>query len=119
METSSILSSPVSHLHWYGFAVAMRKRRKAGLLYIVTPPSTNTKRCAPTSTISGGKYVGAAVLARTNCQSGRSALQSGRPRALYFAKGLLLIGHGESVVTFRITMSRSVLSAAVPSVIGR
>ena len=41
-----------------------------------------------------------AVLARTSCQSGILKLQSGRLGSLYFASVLLLMGHGESVVTF-------------------
>src|SRR5437660_484074 len=50
--------------------------------------------------------MGAAVLARTSCQSGIQRLQSGRDGPLYFANGLLLMGHGESVETLRVTTSR-------------
>src|SRR5215475_6571503 len=68
----------------------------------------------PHGTCSGGKYVGAAVLARTSRQSGRSRLQSSRLRSLYLACGLLEIGHGESVVALRMTIINSVLSPAEP-----
>ena len=46
------------------------------------------------------------MLARSSCQSGILKLQSGRLGLLYFASGLLLIGHGESVVTFFVTTRR-------------
>src|SRR5215212_10945166 len=103
IETTSISSRPVGHWSAYGSIVAMRNRRKAGLLYIVTPPSTMRNGLdPPASTASGGKYVGAAVDARTSCQSGRSRLQarpvSRRDARLYFAFGLFESGHGESVV---------------------
>src|SRR5450759_3660219 len=48
--------------------------------------------------------MGAAVLARMSCQSGMRRLQSSRSRSLYLANGLLLMGHGESVVMLRVTM---------------
>src|ERR1039457_423282 len=85
----------------------MRNSRNAGLLYGVMPPSTNTNVLLGSvlshCSISGGKYTGAAELARTSCQRGIRRLQSGRPGSLYFASGLLPIGHGESVVTLRVT----------------
>src|SRR5574340_493661 len=88
----------------------MRKRRKAGLLCGVTPPSTKTK-VLPGSVLlhwrtSGGKKTGAAVLARTSCQRGIWRLQSSREGSLYVASGLELMGQGESVVTFLVTTSR-------------
>jgi hypothetical protein len=67
-------------------------------------------------TTSGGKKVGAAVLARTSCHSGRRKLLSFRPVWLYFANGLLLIGQGESVLAFRITIISSVRKPGLPSV---
>src|SRR6266850_5714633 len=109
-ETSSIVCSPTGQHRLYGAMVAMRNNWKAGLLYIVTPPSTNMNCWSPTWIGCGGKYVGAAVLARTSCQSSRSRLQSPSVRALYLASGLLETGHGESVVAFRITRSSSVFS---------
>src|ERR1700722_12493021 len=88
----------------------MRWSQKAGLLYGVTAPSTNTKVLDSSAgshcRTSGGKNTGAAVLARTSCQRGILRLQSFRCGSLYFASGLLLIGHGESVVTFLVTASR-------------
>ena len=85
----------------------MRYIRKAGLLYAVVPPSTNTNvffgSFASSEMTSGWKYTGAAVLARTICQRGRSRLQSGRALSLYFAQGLLEMGQAESVVAFRVT----------------
>src|SRR5450755_1317597 len=65
---------------------------------------------------SGGKKTGAAVLARTSCQSGRFRLQSFWSRRLNFAFGLFEMGHGESVDALRITISSSVRSLSVPSV---
>ena len=89
IETSSICSSPVAQARLYGSRVAIRKSWNAGLLYIVTPPSTKTNDLPPPMSItSGGKYVGAAVLARTSCQSGRSRLpELARSGRLYFAPG--------------------------------
>src|SRR5258708_39756715 len=52
------------------------------------------------------KYTGAAVLARTIFHNGIRRLQSIRAGALYFASGLLLTGHAESVVTFFVTTNR-------------
>ena len=49
---------------------------------------------------------GAAVLARTIFHCGTFRLQSGRVRSLYFAQGLLLMGHAESVVALRVTTTR-------------
>ena len=46
------------------------------------------------------------MLALTSCHNGIFRLQSARPISLYLASGLLLIGHGESVVTFFVTTSR-------------
>jgi hypothetical protein len=72
---------PGRQRRWYGSTVAIRKTKKAGLLYIVTPPSTIRKAPGPPAWIaSGGKYVGAAVLARTSCQRGRSRLQASPSR---------------------------------------
>src|SRR6476660_6721337 len=88
----------------------MRKSRNAGLLYGVVPPSTKANAFSSSFgshlMISGGKKTGAAVLARTSCQSGIRRLQSERPGSLYLADGLLLIGHAESVVAFRVTTTR-------------
>src|SRR5690242_18472410 len=86
-ETSSRFLSPVFQFSRYAGSVAMRYNRNAGLLYGVTPPSTKTNvpegfegfHCR----VSGGKYTGAAVLARTSCQSGIFRLQSWRARSLY------------------------------------
>src|SRR5437868_5425255 len=89
---------------------------KAELLYIVTPPSTKMKSWSMWIT-SGGKYVGAAVLARTSCQTGNFRLQPGRVRSLYFAAGLLVNGHGESVVALRSTIMSNVCSLSEPSVV--
>jgi hypothetical protein len=90
--------------------VAIRNRRKEGLLYTVVPPSTNTNDFSGSFgsqwITSGGKNTGAAVLARTICHSGMRRLQSGRSGSLYLAKGLLLIGQAESVVVFRVTTTR-------------
>src|SRR5215831_10157401 len=61
--------------------------------------------------------MGAAVLARTSCQSGIQRLQSPRCGRLYWAKGLLLIGHGESVVTLRDTTSKRHLRYSGKSVV--
>src|ERR1700729_3409814 len=55
---------------------------------------------------SAGKYTGAAVLARTSFHNGIFRLQSVRSGSLYFASGLLLTGHAESVVTFFVTTNR-------------
>src|SRR5918995_6697883 len=87
----------------------MRDSKNAGLLYGVKPPSTTLKVFVGSFRshlrTSGEKKTGAAVLARTSCQSGILRLQSGRDSSLYFASGLLLIGQGESVVTLRVTTS--------------
>src|SRR5215211_3427968 len=87
----------------------MRHSKNAGLLYGVKPPSTNLNifvgSLGSHSRTSGAKKTGAAVLARTSCQSGMLRLLSAREGTLYFARGLLLIGQGESVVTFRATTS--------------
>src|SRR5215203_4530421 len=87
----------------------MRHSKNAGLLYEVKPPSTNLKifvgSLGSHCRTSGAKKTGAAVLARTSCQSGILRLLSSRERSLYFARGLLLIGQGESVVTLRVTTS--------------
>src|ERR1044072_9785036 len=87
----------------------MRAIRKAGLLYGVSPPSSKRKAFDGSSgshcTTSGGKNTGAAVLARTSCQSGICVFRSARSGALYFAYGLVLMGQGESVVTLRVTTS--------------
>src|ERR1044071_5339877 len=99
----------------------MRASRKAGLLYGVKPPSSNRKAFVGSfgshCTTSGGKKTGAAVLARTSCQSGICEFRSGRSGALYFANGLLLIGHGESVVTLRVTTNSRHLSESDSSVV--
>ena len=95
----------------------MRKSTKAGLLYGVTPPSTKRKVFFPSFTVSGGKYTGAAVLARTSCHRGSRRLESSRARSLYFAPGLFDTGQGESVVAFRITTISSVVSLSLPSVV--
>src|SRR4051812_48625526 len=97
-EMSINLSVPTGQLRLYGSTVAMRKTRKAGLLYIVTAPSTIRNGAEPPASISsGGKYVGAAVLARTNCHSGRSRLRAlpcaRRSSRLYVAYGLFDSGH--------------------------
>src|SRR5215475_1504109 len=84
----------------------------AGQLYAVVPPSTNTNdffsSLGSQAILSGGKYTGAAVLARTIFHCGILRLQSGRVGSLYFAQGLLLSGHAESVVAFRVTMTSRV-----------
>src|SRR5436305_3590205 len=81
--------------------------RKAGLLYGVAAPWTKTKvfegSLGSHGRTSGGKKIGAAVLARTSCQRGICKLQSLRSRWLYLASGLLETGQGESVVTLRVT----------------
>src|SRR5262245_759177 len=91
----------------------MRAMRKAGVLYAVVPPSTKTKDSdgspAFHSITSGGKNTGAAVLARTIFHWGMHRLQSGRSGPLYFAQGLLLIGHAESVVALRVTTTSRLL----------
>src|SRR5690606_14330653 len=60
--------------------------------------------------ISGGKKVGAAVLARTNLYKGIFKLQSCRFKALYLAQGLLEIGQGESVLKFMVTINNKDLN---------
>src|ERR1044072_1330177 len=99
----------------------MRAIRNAGLLYGVRPPSSNMKALEGSfgshCTTSGGKNTGAALLARTGCQRGIFLLSSGRSGALYFAYGLLLMGHGESVVTLRVTTSNKHLSLSELSVV--
>ena len=72
---------------------------------------------SPKFTTSGGKNVGAAVLARTSCQSGKFRLQSPRVNWLYLAPGLFVSGQGESVVALRITIISSVRSFGLPSVV--
>ena len=57
------------------------------------------------------------MLARTSCHSGKFRLQSGRAGSLYLALGLLLSGHGESVVALRSTTISSVLSSSSPKVV--
>ena len=84
---------------------------------MVTPPSTKMKSLGPICTTSGGKYVGAAVLARTSRQSGSSRLQSGRAGSLYLAYGLLDTGQGESVVALRRTTMSRVRSLSEPSLV--
>src|SRR5947208_17108887 len=64
---------------------------------------------------SGGKKVGAAVLARSNCQRGKFKLQSGREESLKMAFGLLLTGHAPPVDPFRVTTSSSVRNFFVPN----
>src|SRR5215475_2221038 len=120
----SILSVPVSHprlsgraLTQYRSTVAIRNIWNAGLLYMVTPPSTKMNGLSPHMMTSGGKYVGAAVLARTSCHSARFVLQAGWPGSLYLANGLLEIGHGESVVALRMTSSRRHSTSLAPSVV--
>src|SRR5260370_31204876 len=84
---------------------------------MVTPPSTKMKGLPPQVITSGEKYVGAAVLARTSCHSGKFRLFAGCFSSLYFANGLFEIGHGESVVALRITRSSSDLMPGEPSVV--
>src|SRR5450631_4534376 len=108
-ETSSKFFSPVRQLSRYAGSVAMRYSKKPGLLWEVIPPSTNTKVLAGSvgsqARTSGGKKIGAAVLALMSCQSGILKLQSLRLRSLYLASGLVLTGQGESVVKFFVTAS--------------
>src|SRR5262252_5293376 len=85
-----------------------------GLLNGVMPPSTNRNECSPSCISSGSKYVGAAVLARSSCQIGIFKLQSGSDGSLKLAFGLLLIGQGEPVEAFRMTISRRVSSRLDP-----
>src|SRR5215468_10374777 len=59
---------------------------------MVTPPSTKMKDLPPHVMTSGGKYVGAAVLARTSCHNGSFVLHAGCAGSLYFANGLLQSG---------------------------
>ena len=65
----------------------------------------------------GRKNAGAAVLARSNFQSGISRLHSG-PGWLKRAAGLLLIGQGEPVDASRTTMSSLVRKRFDPSSAG-
>src|SRR5262249_49029330 len=122
METSSIWLTPVGQRapvdqpKLYGSTVAIKNSWKAGLLYIVTPPSTKIKCRGPTWTTSGGKYVGAAVLARTSCHSGSWRLQSSKVVALNFAPGLFERGQGESVVALRRISSSRVCNLSLPRV---
>src|SRR6185295_19720040 len=113
--------SPVGQLSLYAGCVAMRAIRNAGLLYGVRPPSSKRNAFAGSfgshCTTSGGKNTGAAVLARTSCQSGICVLRSGRSGALYFAYGLVLMGHGESVETLRVTTSNRHLSLSESSIV--
>src|SRR6185503_4229564 len=99
----------------------MRAIRKAGLLYGVRPPSSKRKAFDGSFsshwTTSGGKNTGAAVLARTSCQSGILVFRSGRAGELYLAMGLLLMGQGESVVTLRVTTSSKDFSVSESSVV--
>src|SRR5438045_2018737 len=87
------------------------------------PPSTKTRtsfgRFELRLTTSGGKNTGAAVLARTSCHSGNRKLQSSRFSSLYLAKGFVLTGQGESVVTFLVTTSSRHLSRFVERSAGR
>src|SRR2546427_10088416 len=84
---------------------------------MVTPPSTKMNDLSPHIMTSGGKYVGAAVLARTSCHSGSLVLHAGCAGSLYFANGLLESGHGESVVAFPITRGSRHSSSFAPSVV--
>src|SRR5262249_4117571 len=84
---------------------------------MVTPPSTKMKDLPPHVMTSGGKYVGAAVLARTSCPNGCFVLHAGCAGSLYLANGLLQSGQGESVVAFRITRSSRHSSSFAPSVV--
>src|SRR5262249_4458123 len=84
---------------------------------MVTPPSTKMNDLPPHVMTSGGKYVGAAVLARTSCHNGSFVLHAGCAGSLYLANGLLQSGHGESVVAFRITRSSRHSSSFAPSVV--
>src|SRR6478752_4386540 len=72
---------------------------------------------SPHMITSGGKYVGAAVLARTSCHNGSFVLQAGCAGSLYLANGLLESGQGESVVALRITRSSKHSSSFAPSVV--
>ena len=58
--------------------------------------------------------MGAAVLARISCHSGKFRLQSLRDLSLYLAKGLLEISQGESVLWFRITIIQQGLEIRAP-----
>src|SRR5215472_8136101 len=120
----SILSVPVSQPRFSGGAliqyrstVAIRNIWNVGLLYVVIPPSTKMNGLPPHMMTSGGKYVGAAVLARTSCHSGSFVLHAGCAGSLYLANGLLESGQGESVVAFRITRSSRHSSSFAPSVV--
>src|SRR2546426_12669417 len=84
---------------------------------MVTPPSTKMNDLSPHIMTSGGKYVGASVLARTSCHSGSLVLHAGCAGSLYFANGLLESGHGEAVVAFRMTRSSRHLSSFAPSLV--
>src|SRR5262249_57275813 len=84
---------------------------------MVTPPSTKMKDLPPHVMTSGGKYVGAAVLARTSCHNGSFVLHAGCAGSLYFANGLVQSGHSESVVAFRITRSSRHSSSFAPRVV--
>src|ERR1044072_6796474 len=99
----------------------MRAIRNAGLFEGVRPPSSKRNALEGSfsshCTTSGGKNTGAAVLARTSCQSGIWLFRSGRLGSLYFALGLLLMGHGESVVTLRVTTSNKHFSSSEASVV--
>ena len=57
------------------------------------------------------------MLARTSCHSGNLRLQSARSGALKMAPGLLVNGHGESVVALRSTTISNVLSSSSPKVV--
>lgn len=111
--------TPVGQHSLYSGNVAWRKSWNAGLLNGVMPPSTNTLRCLGFGlrrTSSAGKKVGAAVLARITCQTGVLLLSSSRVGSLYFAAGLELSGHGESVSELWSTARSSVLRAAPKAV---
>src|ERR1035438_3503707 len=109
-DTISKFFSPLAQFSRYADSVAMRYSRNAGSLCEVTPPSTNTKDFAGSdashASTSGGKKIGAAVLARASCHKGTFRLQSLRVGSLYLASGFVLTGHGESVVKFFVTTSK-------------
>ncbi len=109
-EISNRFFSPFVQFNLYAGSVAIRYNKNAGLLYGVIPPSTKTVAfegsLAFQDITPAGKYTGAAVLARTSFHNGIFRLQSIRVGALYFASGLLLTGHTESVVTFFVTTKK-------------
>src|SRR5690606_4946887 len=75
--TSRSLSAPRDHSSRYSGRVAISASCNAGLFSVVVAPSLKVYVVpSPSVTRSLEKYVGAAVLARTNCHSGSALFES-------------------------------------------